>query len=80
MCFEPTTRELASRNARPSLWVVEDIKAEEPLKFCGGKPGNFDSIRPGGGLHIRYADALNGATAARDLKAGEPLQWDMVKL
>ncbi|MCD8563040.1 MAG: N-acetylneuraminate synthase family protein [Alphaproteobacteria bacterium] len=80
VCFEPTTRELASRNARPSLWVVEDIKAEEPLKFCGGKPGNFDSIRPGGGLHIRYADALNGATAARDLKAGEPLQWDMVKL
>lgn len=80
VCFEPTPRELASRNARPSLWVVEDVKAGQALIFCGGKAGNFDSIRPGGGLHIRYADMLDGMLAARDLKAGEPLQWDMVRL
>lgn len=79
VCFEPTPREMASRAVRPSLWVVEDVKAGQPLKFCGGKPGNFDSIRPGGGLHIRYADQLNGLNAARDLKAGEPLSWDMVR-
>lgn len=79
VCFEPTPREIASRAARPSLWVVADIKAGEPLKFCGGKPGNFDSIRPGGGLHIRYADMLDGTKAARNLKAGEPLEWDMVR-
>lgn len=80
VCFEPTPREIASRSVRPSLWVVEDVKAGEPLKFCGGKPGNIDSIRPGGGLHIRYADFVSGKKAARDIKAGEPLEWSMIAL
>lgn len=78
--FAPTAREISSRKTRPSLWVVEDIKAGEKLRFCGGRDGNFDSIRPAGGLHIRYADLLEGTVAARSLKAGEPLSWDMVEM
>ncbi len=79
VCFEPTQKEIASRSCRPSLWVVQDVKAGEPLRFAAeDKSGNFDSIRPGGGIHIRFADVLEGKSTTRDLKAGEPLSWDMV--
>lgn len=81
VCFQPTERELASRDARPTLWVVEDIKAGESLRFCAGREGNFDSIRPGnGGLHIRFADFLDGRKAANDIAAGTPLSWNHIAL
>ena len=80
VCFEPTPKELDSRPARPALWVVEDINKGQPLKFCGGKEGNFDSIRPGnGGLHIRYTDFIDGQLAQKDIKAGTPLSWDVIE-
>jgi N-acetylneuraminate synthase len=59
---------------------VEDIKAGEPFKFAAGKKGNFDSIRPDGGLHIRYTDLIDGKIATRDIAAGTPLVWDMVEI
>ncbi len=78
--FEPTPRELQSRPARPALWVTEDIKAGQPFKFAGGKPGNFDSKRPGnGGLHIRFTDFFDGKKAVRDIEAGTPVTWDMIE-
>lgn len=80
VCFEPTPKEMDSRPARPALWVVEDIAQGQPLKFCGGKAGNFDSIRPGnGGLHIRYADFMDGQIAQKDIKAGTPLFWGVIE-
>ncbi len=79
--FDPTEKEINSRVLRPSLWVVADVKKGEALKFAAeDKTGNFDSIRPSGGIHIRFTDFINGKTAARDIKAGETLQWDMIKL
>lgn len=79
VCFEPTQREIKSRPARPSLWVVQDVKAGEKLNFAAGRKGNVDSIRPGnGGLHIRYADFISSKKARTDIKAGTPLQWDMI--
>lgn len=81
VCFEPTQRERDSRPARPALWVVEDVKAGQALTFAGGKPGNVDSIRPGGGgLHIRFAGLIDGRYATRDIPAGTPLAWDMVEI
>ncbi len=81
VCFEPTKRELDSRPARPALWIVEDIKMGELFRFAGGRDGNVDSIRPGnGGLHMRFADFIDGRKAARDLQAGAPLTWDMIKI
>lgn len=78
--FSPTAKEMDSRAARPALWVVEDIKKGQSFEFCGGQAGNFDSIRPnGGGLHIRFADFIEGKTASRDITAGNPLSWDMVE-
>lgn len=76
--FQPTEKEMGTRNLRPSLWVVENVKAGEILRFAGGNDGNIDSIRPGGGLHIRFADFIDGKTAAHDIAAGEPLAWNMV--
>lgn len=80
--FTPTEKEQASRKVRPSLWVVRDVKAGEGMIFGAEnkEKGNFDSIRPNGGLHIRYTDLVDGAKAAKDLKAGTPLQWDDIAL
>ena len=81
VCFDPTQKELNSRNLRPSLWIVEDIKKGEKFNFAAKtRVGNFDSIRPAGGLHIRFADFINGRAVSRDLKAGEPLSWDMIEI
>lgn len=82
--FKPTDREKDSREFRPVLWAVEDIKAGDSLVFAAGKPGNFDSIRGPNkgekGLHIRYADLITDKKAARNVKAGEVLTWDAVNL
>ena len=81
VCFNPTEKELKSRNVRPSLWVVEDIKAGEIFQFAAKtRVGNFDSIRPAGGLHIRYTDIVERSIAAQDIQAGVPLAWDMIKV
>lgn len=80
--FHPTAKEMVSRNIRPSLWVVRDVARGELLRFAAEnrESGNFDSIRPCGGLHIRFAGFVEGRTAARDLKAGSPLQWSDIAL
>ena len=82
VCFEPTEKEKESKKIRPSLWVVRDIKAGEALKFAAEDKvaGNFDSIRPGGGLHVRFTDLIEGAVANQDIKAGVPLSWEMFNI
>jgi pseudaminic acid synthase len=78
--FDPTEKEMNSRKLRPTLWVTKDIKKGEVLSFeteINGD-GNFTSIRPGGGLHIRHTDFIEGKVAAVDIAKGEPLQWHMV--
>lgn len=81
VCFEPTQKELSSRNVRPSLWVVADIKKGDRFHFDAVKrTGNIDSIRPAGGLHIRFADQIEGMVATRDINTGEALTWDMIDL
>lgn len=81
--FEPTKRELNNRPLRPSLWAVRDVKKGESFFFAAEtdkkETGNFDSIRPGGGLHVRYADYIEGKIAARDIEAGQPISWDMIE-
>lgn len=82
--FTPTEKEMASRNVRPSLWVVRDIKKGEKFHFAaeeGNKnTGNFDSIRPAGGIDIRFTDVINGKVAACDIPEGTALQWEMVQI
>jgi pseudaminic acid synthase len=58
---------------RRSLYVAADVKAGEPLSRA-----NVRSIRPGNGLPPAHLDEVLGRKAARDLKRGEPLAWDML--
>jgi N-acetylneuraminate synthase len=56
---------------RRSIYVVSDVAAGEELT-----PRNVRSIRPGYGLPPKHLPDVLGRRAARDLKQGEPLDWD----
>jgi N-acetylneuraminate synthase len=58
---------------RRSLYVAKDIPAGSSIT-----PENVRSVRPGFGLAPRYYDTVMGKRAARELKFGEPLNWDDV--
>jgi N-acetylneuraminate synthase len=72
--FEPDPQEIPSRAFRRSLFVVEDVKAGEPLT-----PANVRSIRPANGLHTRHYEEVLGRRAARDIERATPLSWDLVE-
>jgi pseudaminic acid synthase len=65
--------ERANATFRRSLYVSADVAAGETLTRA-----NVRSIRPGNGLAPAHLDAVLGRPAARALKRGEPLAWDMV--
>ncbi len=58
---------------RRSLYVTADVKAGQPLT-----KDNVRSVRPGNGLPPAEMDKVLGKAAARDLRRGEPLAWDMI--
>ena len=58
---------------RRSLYVACDVAAGEPLSR-----ENVRSIRPGAGLPPAELERVLGRRAARALKRGEPLAWDMM--
>lgn len=57
-----------------SLFVVKDIKKGELLSS-----ENIRSIRPGYGLHTRHYNEVLNQKAAKDLKKGTPLKWNMLE-
>jgi len=59
---------------RRSIYVVRDIAAGEELTNT-----NVRSIRPGHGLPPKHMPDILGRRATRDLKRGEPLDWDAVE-
>lgn len=69
--LEPS--EAGGRDYRRSLYVVADIPAGALLTA-----DNIRSIRPGFGLAPKHYDAVLGRRAARPLRRGEPLAWDML--
>ncbi len=71
--YEEVEAEAASREHRRSLYVVADVRRGERLTT-----ENIRSIRPGHGLAPKHLDAVLGRPAARDLKRGEPLAWDLI--
>lgn len=58
---------------RRSLFVVKNVKAGQPFLY-----NNIRSIRPNTGVEPRYLDTIIGKRAVRDVKRGEPFQWDMI--
>jgi N-acetylneuraminate synthase len=65
--------ERANRQFRRSLYVTADVAAGQPMTRA-----NVRSVRPGNGLPPADLDKVLGRPAARDLKRGEPLGWDML--
>jgi len=65
--------EIVNRQFRRSLYVVRDMAQGETLTSDGVR-----SIRPGFGLPPRHLPDVLGRKAARALKRGEPLSWDMM--
>lgn len=59
---------------RRSLYVVADVRRGDPLTMA-----NVRSIRPGYGLAPKYLARVLAGRAARDLRRGTPLAWDMVE-
>jgi pseudaminic acid synthase len=71
--FGASGNEIASRNFRRSLFVVEDVDENQPFTSF-----NVRSIRPANGLHPRHLAEVLGKRAARAIKKGTPLAWDLV--
>lgn len=61
------------KNAR-SLYVVEDIKMGEKFTV-----NNVKSIRPGLGLPTWKYEEIIGKSAAKNIKRGTALQWEMIQ-
>lgn len=70
--YHLTEKQIEGRRVSRSLYVVKDIKQGEKLT-----EENIKSIRPNNGLHTKYYEQILGSKAARDLKKGTPLDWDM---
>lgn len=68
-----TDAEKDSRAFRRSLYVVEEMKAGDPLT-----PDNMRAIRPGFGLPPKHYDLLMGKHINRDIAKGTPLSWDLI--
>jgi sialic acid synthase SpsE len=59
---------------RRSIYVVKDVAAGEELT-----KQNVRSIRPGYGIAPKHLPEVLGRHAARNLKRGEPLDWNSVQ-
>ena len=71
--YDEVEAEASNRDARRSLYVVADIMKGDVLSDA-----NVRSIRPGFGLPPKHLPAVLGRRAAKDLKRGDPLAWDLL--
>lgn len=71
--YGPTTSEVPSLKHRRSLYVTGDIRAGDVFSL-----NNIKAIRPGLGLPPKYLDIVIGKKAARDIKKGTPLSFDLL--
>jgi N-acetylneuraminate synthase len=65
--------EIGNKQFRRSLYVVRDVASGAALT-----EQDVRSIRPGYGLEPKRLPEILGRPAARDLKRGEALEWEMV--
>jgi pseudaminic acid synthase len=74
--MQPSTpkSEESSRQARRSLYVVEDIRRGEVFT-----EKNIRSIRPSFGLPPKDIDAILGKWASQDIERGTALSWNLIQ-
>jgi len=68
-----TAGERGNRIFRPSLYVTADVRAGDVFT-----ERNVRSVRPAFGLAPRHFRHVLGRRAARDIRRGTPLAWDLV--
>ncbi len=71
--YGPSAREQPSVALRRSLFAVADIEPGQPFT-----EDNVRAIRPGAGLAPKHLAAILGRRAARGIRRGTPLAWDLV--
>ncbi|MCG8530423.1 MAG: pseudaminic acid synthase [Desulfovibrionales bacterium] len=71
--YEPSPKVVEHRAFMRSIFVAAPMGAGEVFTR-----DNIRVVRPGDGMHPRHYGMLLGKRAARDIRAGEPLDWDMV--
>lgn len=69
----PTEAEREGLRFRRSLYVVEDVRAGDPVT-----ESNVRSIRPTGGLAPDAIGMVLGRTFQQDAAKGTPLSWDLI--
>jgi pseudaminic acid synthase len=69
----PTEAEKGSRLRRRSIYVAEDMQAGDEFTTT-----NLRRIRPGHGLPPKFYPELLGRKAARAIKKGTPMSWDLL--
>jgi N-acetylneuraminate synthase len=69
----PTEAERESLRFRRSLFVVEDVRAGDPVTTA-----NVRSIRPAGGLAPDAISTVLGRTFRQDAAKGTPMSWDLI--
>ena len=72
--YGPIAAELKSLAFRRSLYIAADLKAGEVLTR-----ENLRCVRPGFGLPPKHLDDLLGLRVARDVAAGTPMDWCLLK-
>jgi len=72
--YGPMEQEMSNLAFRRSIFVVQDIKAGEPLTNK-----NIRVIRPSNGLKPKHYEEVLGKCATRDLERGTPLAWDDIR-
>ncbi len=73
--FGPSDEENASLKYRRSIYICKDVQAGEVLDAT-----NMKIVRPSYGLAPKNWTRVVGGRARRALKAGDPLDWNMVEL
>lgn len=68
-----TEAQMKERHLSRSLFVSADVKAGDIIT-----DENIKSVRPGVGLHTKYYGEVLGKRFIKDVKMGEPLNWDMI--
>jgi pseudaminic acid synthase len=74
ICYGPCEHEFESLRFRRSLFVTEDVGAGNTLT-----PENVRSIRPAAGLPPKYYEQVLGRRALKNIEAGTPLSWDLIR-
>jgi N-acetylneuraminate synthase len=69
----PTDAEQKARLRRRSIYVTEDMRAGDEFTTA-----NLRRIRPGHGLPPKYYATLLGKKAAKPIKKGTPMSWDLL--